>query len=107
MARSPRNDRVGAISCTKPLRRSFQKEADSSEQKDKDREKRLKLQLDLRNAKLELDRIKEVIDEPKTYADLPEETRDRMIRKIYISSGKYTVDIKSGENTDSAMLEVK
>jgi len=80
---------------------------DAPEEGDKDREKRLKLQMDLRNAKLELDRVKEVIDEPQTYADLPEETREKMIRKIYISAGKYTVEVKSGENVHSATLQVQ
>jgi len=84
-----------------------EKEADAPKEGEKDREKRLKLQMDLRNAKLELDRIREVIDEPKTYADLPKETREKMIRKIYISAGKYTVEIKAGENTHGTALQVK
>jgi hypothetical protein len=83
-------------------------ETDEKEQAgEKDRERRLKLKLDLRNARIELDKIKEVIDEPKTYADLPQETREKMIRKIYISAGKYTVEIKAGENTHSTTLQVK
>jgi photosystem II stability/assembly factor-like uncharacterized protein len=84
-----------------------EKKADAPEEDEKDREKRQKLQMDLRNAKLELDRIKEVIDEPKTYADLPEETREKMVRKIYVSTGKYTVEVKSGENSHSATLQVQ
>ena len=67
----------------------------------------MKLQMDLRNAKLELDRIREVIDEPKTYADLPKETREKMIRKIYISAGKYTVEVTSGEDIHSTTLQVR
>jgi photosystem II stability/assembly factor-like uncharacterized protein len=84
-----------------------EKEADAPKEGEKEREKRLKLQMDLRNAKLELDRVKEVIDEPKTYADLPRETREKMIRKIYVSAGKYNVEIKSGENSHSATLQVQ
>ncbi|MHC4569032.1 MAG: hypothetical protein ACYTE3_25135, partial [Planctomycetota bacterium] len=84
-----------------------EKKADAPEEDEKDREKRLKLQMDLRNARLELDKIKEVIDEPKTYADLPKETREKMIRKIYVSAGKYTVEVKSGENSHSTTLEVQ
>jgi hypothetical protein len=75
--------------------------------KKKNREKRSKLNLDLRNAKLEVKKIKEVMDEPKTYADLPEDTRENMIRKIYVSGGKYTVEIKSSKESHSVTLQVQ
>ncbi len=74
--------------------------------KKKNREKRLKLNLDLRNAKLDVEKIKEVMDEPKTYGDLPENTRKNMIRKIYVSGGKYTVEVKSGKESHSVALQV-
>jgi hypothetical protein len=61
----------------------------------------------LRNAKLEVEKIKEVMDEPKTYTDLPKETRKNMIRKIYVSGGKYTVEIKSGDENHSVTLDVR
>jgi photosystem II stability/assembly factor-like uncharacterized protein len=74
--------------------------------KKKDRQKRAKLNLDLRNAELEIEKIQEVMDEPTTYADLPEETRENMIRKIYVSGGKYTVEVRSGGETHSTTLQV-
>ena len=46
------------------------------------------------------------MDEPKTYADLPEDTRENMIRKIYVSGGKYTVEVKSGKESHSVTLQV-
>jgi len=93
----------------KPGRQSDESD-DEKEQgvsdKKKDREKRSKLNLDLRNAKLEVEKIKEVMDEPKTYVDLPKETRENMIRKIYVSAGKYTVEVKSGKGSDNVTLQV-
>lgn len=73
----------------------------------KKREKRSRLNLDLRNAKLQVEKIKEVMDEPKTYADLPEDTRENMIRKIYVSGGKYTVEIKAGKKSHSVTLQAR
>ena len=81
------------------------KEREATDKK-KNREKRSKLNLDLRNAKLEVKKIKEVMDEPKTYGDLPKDTRENMIRKIYVSGGKYTVEVKSGKESHSATLQV-
>ncbi|MEA3225192.1 MAG: hypothetical protein U9Q07_04515 [Planctomycetota bacterium] len=74
--------------------------------KKKDREKRSKLNLDLRSAELEIEKIQEVIDEPMTYADLPKDTRENMIRKIYVSNGKYTVEVKSDKESHSTTLQV-
>ncbi|MBI9018934.1 MAG: glycosyl hydrolase [Phycisphaerae bacterium] len=82
---------------------------DSSEQeknKDDNVAKRKSLVLELEKKKQKLDSIRRVKNEPETYADQPKQTRDNMIQKIYISKGKYTLEIKSGKNTHSRELIV-
>jgi photosystem II stability/assembly factor-like uncharacterized protein len=81
-------------------------EEEAPEDKKKGRQKRSKLNLDLRNAKLEVEKIKKVMDEPNTYADLPKDTRENMIRKIYVSGGKYTVEIELGKESHRVTLQV-
>ncbi|MCP4452173.1 MAG: hypothetical protein GY809_11975 [Planctomycetes bacterium] len=46
------------------------------------------------------------MDEAEQYANQPETTRDRMVRKVYVTQGDYTVEIKQGDATHSQALKV-
>ncbi len=65
-----------------------------------------KLKKAVEDAADKVEAIQKVVDEAKEYAELPESTRDKMIRKIYIAEGDYTIEIRQGKDTDSGDLKV-
>jgi len=81
-------------------------QADEENNKTKEADKTAKLAKEVEEAQDKLKSIQRVIDEAEKYANQPETTRDRIVRKIYITKGDYTVDVKQGEATDSQSLTV-
>ncbi len=80
--------------------------AKSEAEKKKEEGKNVKLVNDVEEAQDKVKSIQRVIDEAEKYADQPETTRDRIVRKIFITSGDYTVEVKQGDITDSQPLKV-
>lgn len=50
--------------------------------------------------------IQRTLDEAKEYADLPEQTRERMVRKVYLPQGQYTVTVRQGKQKDIQELTI-
>jgi photosystem II stability/assembly factor-like uncharacterized protein len=73
---------------------------------EKDSDKVAKLTEEVEDAQDKVKTIQRVIDETNKYADHPEATRDRIVRKIYLSKGDYTVEIKQGKASTSQPLTV-
>ncbi len=74
--------------------------------KEKDSDKVAKLTKDVEDAQDKIETIQRVIDEVTQYADQPEATRNRMVRKITLTKGDYTVELKQGEASVSQALKV-
>ncbi len=82
------------------------KEDADKEEKQKREDEMKKLKKAVEDAADKVEAIQKVVDEAKEYMELPESTRDKMIRKIYIAEGDYTIEIKQGKDTDSGDLKV-
>jgi len=50
--------------------------------------------------------IQRTIDEVERFSDQPEATRRRMVRKVYLPRGDYTVEVRLGKHADSRELTV-
>ncbi len=81
-------------------------EAQEEKSKEKDDEKLAKLVKTEEEAAEKVETIQKVIDEAKQYADQPEATRERMIRKVYLSKGEYTIEVTLRKNADPQKLTV-
>ena len=77
----------------------------NSDNKDKTNAK-LAIQKEIEQLQQKMKDIKTLINEPQKYSHLSETTRNRIIRTIYASEGDYTIEVKSGDNTDSTSLKI-
>ena len=80
--------------------------AESTEPESKDADKIAALREKLEEAVDKVESLQRVIAEVETYADQPQETRDRMVRKVYVTEGNYSVTVKLGADTASESLQV-
>ena len=80
--------------------------AQATESKPKDADKIAKLSKGLEEAVDKVESIQRVIDEVETYANQPQDTQDRMVRKIYITEGEYSATVTLGDDTASQSLQV-
>lgn len=78
---------------------------DKSEEKPND-DKIAKLVKAEEEAAEKVKHIQRTIDEAEDYADQPQATRDRMVRKVYLPEGQYVVEIKQGKYTGTQKLAV-
>jgi len=81
-------------------------QAESVEKKAGDVDKIVGLSKKLEEAVDKVESIQRVIDELEAYANQPQETRDRMLRKVYITEGKYKVTVALADETASQPLQV-
>jgi hypothetical protein len=58
------------------------------------------------DAEDKVETIQRVIDEAEMYADQPEATQNRIVRKVYITEGAYSVQVKQGDAADTQTLTV-
>lgn len=80
--------------------------AEALESKPQDADKIVALSKKLEEAGDKVEALQRVMDEVETYANQPQETRDRMVRKVYITEGQYKVTVKLGDETVSQSLQV-
>lgn len=84
--------------------------ADSLKEDKSNSEKTKKSQQELRKkinqASKKVKDIKSLLGEPAKYLKLPEKTRQKMIRTVYAAKGDYTVEIKSGDQIETATLKI-
>ncbi len=88
-------------------RAKAEQEAEKREDKAKDSDsKTTQLVKAIEDAQHAVKSIQRVMDEAEQYADQPKTTRDKMVRKVYVTQGDYTVEVKQGDATDSQPLKV-
>jgi len=80
--------------------------AEPSESKAKEADKLAELAQGVEEAQDKVAAIQRVVDELETYANQPQATRDRMVRKIYVSEGSYTVTVTLADDTATQSLQV-
>ena len=91
---------------TDPNETGDTEEHDEAKEEKKDDEKLAKLVKTEEEASEKVETIQKVIDEAKRYADQPEATRERMVRKVYLGKGEYTIEVELRKNADSQKLTV-